>query len=230
MKKLKLFALVLGLAGCVCLSGCGKTEVPEPTGEKSIEVQTEDPQTGDTIAIFHIENYGDITVRLFENAAPKAVENFVTHSKEGYYDGVTFHRVIEDFMIQGGDPLGTGTGGESIWGEEFEDEIVDNLVPIRGALCMANRGEDTNGSQFFIVQAKASNLNTVNEASLTDEQLEMFEEYGGTPHLIGGYTVFGQVIDGMDVVDAIAATDTDSNDKPLESVVISTIEITEYGE
>lgn len=230
MKKLKIFSLVLmiiTIAG-ICLTGCGKAKVPEPTGETTEEVQTDEPQKGDEIAVFHIENYGDITVRLFKNAAPKAVENFVTHAKEGYYDGVIFHRVINDFMIQGGDPTGTGTGGESIWGSEFEDEIVDNLLPIRGALCMANRGADTNGSQFFIVQAKASNLDTVNSDSLTDEQKKMFEEYGGTPHLVGGYTVFGQVIDGMDVVDAIAATSTDSNDKPLENVIITNIEIKEY--
>ena len=192
MKKLKIFSLVLmiiTIAG-ICLTGCGKAKVPEPTGETSEEVQTDEPQKGDEIAVFHIENYGDITVRLFKNAAPKAVENFVTHAKEGYYDGVIFHRVINDFMIQGGDPTGTGTGGESIWGSEFEDEIVDNILPIRGALCMANRGADTNGSQFFIVQAKASNLDTVNSDSLTDEQKKMFEEYGGTTHLVGGYTVF----------------------------------------
>lgn len=93
---------------------------------------------------------------------------------------------------------------------------------------MANRGPDTNGSQFFIVQAKAPNLNTVPSGSLTKEQEDLFREYGGTPHLVGSYTVFGQVIDGMDVVDAIAATATDSSDKPTEDVVISSIEITEY--
>ena len=185
-------------------------------------------EKGDTIAIFHVEDYGDITVRLFEKSAPKAVENFVTHAKDGYYDGVIFHRVINDFMIQGGDPNGTGTGGESIWGKDFEDEIVDNLVPIRGALCMANRGANTNGSQFFIVQAKSSNLDTVRSGALTEEQEKMFEENGGTPHLVGAHTVFGQVIDGLDVLDAIAAVSTGSNDKPLKDVVITSIEIKEY--
>lgn len=229
MKKIKLFTAMIALLGCVCLAGCGKADVPEPTGEESVEVQTDEPKKGDTIATFHIKDYGDITVRLFENAAPKAVENFVTHAKEGYYDGVIFHRVINEFMIQGGDPTGTGMGGESIWKSDFEDEIVDNLVPIRGALCMANRGPNTNGSQFFIVQAKASNLNTIDSSSLTEEQKTMFEKNGGTPHLIGGYTVFGQVIEGMDIVDTIAETSTDANDKPLQDVVITTIEISEYN-
>ena len=133
MKKIKTIAVIICLMGCMCFTGCGKADVPEPTGEESVEVQTDEPEKGDTIAIFHVEDYGDITVRLFEKSAPKAVENFVTHAKDGYYDGVIFHRVINDFMIQGGDPNGTGTGGESIWGKDFEDEIVDNLVPIRGA-------------------------------------------------------------------------------------------------
>ena len=96
---------------------------------------------------------GDITVRFFKDEAPKAVENFITHAKEGYYDGLTFHRVINDFMIQGGDPKGDGTGGESIWGTKFEDEFSDNLHNFRGALSMANAGTNTNGSQFFIVQS-----------------------------------------------------------------------------
>ena len=97
-------------------------------------------------------DFGEITIRLFTEEAPKAVENFTTHAEEGYYDGLTFHRVINGFMIQGGDPAGDGSGGESIWGGTFEDEFSDQLYNFNGALSMANRGEDTNGSQFFIVQ------------------------------------------------------------------------------
>lgn len=227
MNKIKLLSVSLLLAVGMLFTGCGsqKTTVPDSSGVKSDEVQTGAPKSGDTIAVFHIADYGDITVKLFPKAAPKAVENFITHAKDGYYDGVIFHRVINEFMIQSGDPLGNGTGGESIWGTEFEDEIADNLLPIRGALCMANRGADTNGSQFFIVQAKADNLDTVSTDSLSAEQIEAFKENGGTPHLTGSYTVFGQVVEGMEVVDAIAAVDTDVSDKPLEDVVITNIEV-----
>lgn len=229
--SLKLLAATLAITTCFTAVGCSKkTEEKKATntGEISTVSQLEEPKEGDTIAIFHIKNYGDITVRFFPEAAPKAVENFTTHAKNGYYDGVIFHRVIEDFMIQGGDPLGTGTGGESIWNADFEDEIVDNLLPIRGALCMANSGPDTNGSQFFIVQAKADNLDSVPSGTLNAEQEKMFKENGGTPHLVGGYTVFGQVIDGMDVVDLIAGLPTDYNDKPTSNVIITSIEIKEY--
>ena len=111
--------------------------------------QTEKPAKGEEIAVMHT-NMGDISIRFFPEAAPKAVENFKTHAKNGYYDGLTFHRVIADFMIQGGDPNGTGTGGESIWGGKFEDEFDQKLLNITGALSMANSGPDTNGSQFFI--------------------------------------------------------------------------------
>ena len=114
--------------------------------------QTALPQSGDTTCIMHT-TMGDIKIRLFPEHAPKAVENFITHAKNGYYNGLKFHRVIKDFMIQGGDPMGSGIGGESIWGEPFEDEFCQELHNIRGSLSMANAGPCTNGSQFFIVQA-----------------------------------------------------------------------------
>ena len=101
------------------------------------EKQMAMPEVGETVAIFHIKNFGDVKVKFFKDKAPKAVENFVTHAKEGYYDGLTFHRVINEFMIQGGDPEGTGMGGESIWGEGFGTELDYELVPYRGSLCMA---------------------------------------------------------------------------------------------
>ncbi|HIT60687.1 MAG TPA: peptidylprolyl isomerase, partial [Candidatus Fimousia stercorigallinarum] len=133
--------------------------------------------------------------------------------------------VIKDFMIQGGDPTGTGAGGESIWGEEFENETSDTLLPLRGALCMANAGPDTNGSQFFIVQNKTASALTYGDKTATDEQKAMFDEYGGYPYLMDDYTVFGQLYEGYDVLDAIAETETDDNDAPLEDVVIESITI-----
>lgn len=120
--------------------------------EHKVGYQLDMPQIGDEVAIMHT-SMGDISLRFFPEAAPKTVENFLTHAKDGYYDGLTFHRVINDFMIQGGDPNGDGTGGESIYGTSFEDEFSDHLFNIRGSVSMANSGQDTNGSQFFINQA-----------------------------------------------------------------------------
>ena len=117
--------------------------------EHTVGYQLEKPQAGEQVAILHT-SMGDISLRFFPEAAPKAVENFITHAQEGYYDGLTFHRAVEDFVIQGGDPNGNGTGGESIYGTSFEDEFSDKLFNIRGSVAMANSGADTNGSQFFI--------------------------------------------------------------------------------
>jgi len=141
-------------------------------------------------------NMGKIELKLFPKAAPLAVENFVTHVKEGYYNGLIFHRVIKDFMIQGGDPTGTGRGGESIWHKEFKNEYAPNLTFDRPfLLAMANHGPNTNGSQFFI---------TVKP----------------TPWLNGGYTIFGKVISGQDVVKKIENVSTGAGDRPLFKQVI----------
>jgi peptidyl-prolyl cis-trans isomerase B (cyclophilin B) len=142
-------------------------------------------------------NHGPVTVELFDDDAPVTVENFLKLSRDGYYHGLGFHRVIRDFMIQGGCPQGTGTGGP---GYEFEDEINEHRI-VRGALAMANRGPNTNGSQFFIV--------TTAEA----------------PWLDGKHTVFGTVSEGMDVVHAIEAVATDARDRPLEPVVVERVEV-----
>ena len=142
-------------------------------------------------------NHGAIGVELFDDDAPKTVENFVALARKGFYDGVVFHRVIPDFMIQGGDPTGTGTGGP---GYTFEDEANDHHIA-RGALAMAKAGPNTNGSQFFIVTARAC------------------------PWLDGKHTVFGRITSGMDVVDAISAVDTDGRDRPREDVVIERVEL-----
>lgn len=188
------------------------------------------PEKGDLVATMST-SAGDIKIRLFPSCAPKAVENFTTHSKNGYYDGLTFHRVIRDFMLQGGDPTGTGCGGESIWGRNFEDEFTPELHNLRGALSMANAGPGTNGSQFFIVQAKsipegmAEQMSDLGGKYFPSDAVKAYEENGGTPWLDYHHTVFGQVYEGMDIVDAIAATETDGNDKPLTPVIINTVTI-----
>ena len=189
------------------------------------------PQDGELVAVMHT-TLGDISIRLFPAYTPKTVENFVTHAKDGYYNGITFHRVINDFMIQGGDPTATGCGGESIWGRSFKDEFHPDLHNLRGALSMANAGPNTNGSQFFIVQAKTvapqllAQMKQIPD-SFPPEVVENYAAVGGTPHLDYRHSVFGQVFDGMDVVDAIAAVKTDYNDKPLEDVKIISIDIKE---
>jgi peptidyl-prolyl cis-trans isomerase B (cyclophilin B) len=180
-------------------------------------------------AIIHT-NLGDMRVQLFPAQAPKTVENFVELSKQGYYDGVIFHRIIQDFMIQGGDPTGTGMGGESIYGEKFEDEFSEEVFNLRGALSMANAGPNTNGSQFFIVQNK--NLPYPKEALVKGGWPEEIAEVytgGGTPHLDGRHTVFGHLMDqeSFDTLDRIAKEPTGAQDRPKEDIVISSIEIIE---
>ena len=172
-------------------------------------------------------NHGDIVIQLFPEEAPMTVENFVRLAQKGYYDGVTFHRVISDFMIQGRDPEGTGAGGQSIWGHNFEDEFSNELFNLRGALSMANAGPNTNGSQFFIVQNKNMPkrfIQQLRDAQYPEEVVKAYKQ-GGTPWLDHRHTVFGHVTDGMDVVDEIAKVAKDGNDKPLENVVITTVEI-----
>jgi peptidyl-prolyl cis-trans isomerase B (cyclophilin B) len=144
-------------------------------------------------------NSGPITIEFFDDDAPKTVENFRKLAGEGFYDGLIFHRVIPDFMVQGGCPQGTGTGGP---GYTFEDEFNDHKV-VRGALAMANAGPNTNGSQFFIVTT------------------------GAAPWLDGKHTVFGEVVDGMDVVDTIEKSDTDARDKPVEPKTIDKVELSD---
>lgn len=174
------------------------TASPSPEATLKATGSTND-MTQKTIAKIETSK-GTITLELFPKDAPKTVENFTKLAQKGYYDGVIFHRVIKDFVIQGGDPTGTGTGGESVFGKEFEDEINSHKI-IPGTLAMANKGPNTNGSQFFIVTEQAQ------------------------PSLDGKYTVFGQVTDGMDVVKSIAAVKTDSNDKPVEPVKMTHVTI-----
>ncbi|HWP52024.1 MAG TPA: peptidylprolyl isomerase [Clostridia bacterium] len=300
---------VLLMAFCMVLAGCGgsassgaqqsseeSSSATESSDVTNIEntwkagdlPQFEAPESGTPLVTLRT-SMGDIKMMLFPQAAPKAVENFVQHCKNGYYDGVTFHRVIEDFMIQGGDPQGNGTGGESIWGESFEDEFSDNLYNFRGAVSMANAGYSTNGSQFFIVQEDAAQypesnyrvskenaevvmqyilqnaeyykasmlmmekqkqpnvtkeelqayaeelnagLTAIKDKGLTDEVRARFSaavnkyiEVGGLPTLDYKHTVFGQVVSGMEVVDAIARVETGENDKPATDVVIQSVTV-----
>jgi peptidyl-prolyl cis-trans isomerase B (cyclophilin B) len=192
--------------------------------------QLQTPQKDELVATM-TTTMGTIKIRLFPQYAPKTVENFTTHAKNGYYDGLIFHRVIKDFMIQGGDPNGTGMGGESIWGTPFEDEFSQELHNLRGALSMANSGPCTNGSQFFIVQADTVDpsfipqMESMVDDGFPQQVIDNYKEVGGTPWLDFKHTVFGQVFEGMDVVDSIANVKTALQDKPAQDVKIISVEI-----
>lgn len=224
----KYYVFLIPLFALALLVGCGQQSPPagenppsseensppvENAGETPSEVPPENVPsptppgfdgtllTGKQTVILRT-NKGDITLRLDADSAPKTVTNFVVLSRTGYYNGLTFHRVIKDFMIQGGDPSGNGTGGESIFGSTFEDETEGNPIPlVRGVLAMANRGPDTNGSQFFIITRA-----------------------DGTPWLAGKHTPFGRVVSGMEVLDVISQVPTGEREKPLDPVTF-TVEV-----
>ena len=213
---------------CSVLCGCGQKTVNLAKVESG-EMQFVQPAKGDTVAVIKT-NMGDIKVVLYPKLAPLAVENFVTHAQNGYYNGVTFHRVIEDFVIQSGDPEGTGNGGNSIWQLPFSDEFSDKLHHYTGALSMANSGEDTNRSQFFIVTSQPKGITDeiaalMAEAGWRAEIIDAYRQAGGAPNLDYRHTVFGQVYDGLEIAFDISFVKTDDNDRPKEAVVIETIEI-----
>ena len=219
-------------------SSCKQEPAYELDESEGTLYQYEKPNTGDEIAIFHT-NLGKITVRFFPEEAPKAVENFIELAQNGYYNNCTFYRVVSDFVIQSGNPENTLTGGESKWGKPFEDEFSAKLHNLYGALCMANTGEpNSNGSQFYFVTNKnlasryysalEDTQRETPEYGYTDKIINAYKENGGCPWLDRAHTVFGQVIDGYDVLDKIGRQQTDSNDVPLNDIVIESIEITQY--
>ena len=202
----------------IILVSCGGTDSPSETSDTTIlqttttlgEIMGKTYSKQHEMTIDDSKNYtaliktslGDMKVEFFTKDAPVTVNNFITLAKDGYYDGVIFHRVISDFMIQGGDPSGTGHGDYGKYpGYEFEDELNNQVPYTKGILAMANRGPNTNGSQFFI----------------------MHVDYP----LPYSYTIFGKVIDGLDVIDRIASVETGAGDKPVEDVVIESVEISE---
>lgn len=194
------------------------------------------PAEGEEIAVITVKDYGEIKIKLFEEECPKAVENFKGLANMNYYDELIFHRVIPNFMIQGGDPKGNGTGGNSMWGGTFEGGASDKLFHFTGAVAYANSsGTSTNSSQFYIVNTPDGYVNlggvdSIDYFGLPANVVAMYEEKGGVPYLDGGYTVFGQVIEGMDVVRAISEVETNGGDqnKPLTQVQMESVRIVNY--
>lgn len=193
------------------------------------------PKDGEDIVEIVIKDKGTVRIKLFPELLPKACENFTKLVSDGYYDGLTFHRIIADFMIQGGDPEGTGRGGRCIWGEKFDGGFSKYLYHVKGALAYANSGSTaTNGSQFYIVvgeKAKKADVDACNPLfNYTEKAYEAYEEDGGSPWLDGGYTVFGQVFDGMDIVtDICNNTEVNKGDnKPVKPVIIEKASIVKY--
>jgi peptidyl-prolyl cis-trans isomerase B (cyclophilin B) len=214
----KYYVFLIPLFALALLVGCGQQTSPSeetpsaenPTSEATSPENVTPPAPagfdGTLLTGKHTvtlkTSMGDITLELDADNAPKTVTNFVVLGRTGYYNGLTFHRVIKDFMIQGGDPDGNGTGGESVFGPTFEDETANNPIPlVRGVIAMANRGPNTNGSQFFIITRA-----------------------DGTPWLVGKHTPFGHVVNGMDVLDAISQVPVGAGENPVDPVTF-TVEV-----
>lgn len=266
MKKQMMAAVLAGCMALACFTGCTKKQTgdapvvevessdptqPKDPGDMTPEevrrhnqqidssdvrlIQFDDPRPDDTVAVITTSE-GVIRIRLYPEEAPMAVENFVTLAEKGYYNGTTFHQVVDNFQIQAGDPTGTGSGGESIYATAegdrgfFADEISLNLWHFRGALSMANDGTpDTNSSRFLIVQRDMVTDRTLEEMAdipFPSAVLEKYEELGGAPSLDTHHTVFGMVVEGMEVVDRIASAQVDESGGPVEPVLIENIEIT----
>lgn len=215
--KLQAFLITLSLVFLTACGGSQEKEIekvfqdgppppPLADNQKSMSdfLQTAPPEAGDQIVTMET-SMGTIKIKMLPSKAPKTVENFIGLAEKGYYDGLIFHRIIPDFMVQAGDPNGNGTGGESLWGGKFADEFHPDAKNLRGALSMANAGPNTNGSQFFIVQKD-----------------------GGTPWLDGKHSVFGQVYEGMDVVDAMMEVERGAGDKPTKDIVMKKVTAGNY--
>ncbi len=243
-RKILLSVLCFSFLAC-SMTACGKeVELKDGSDGSSVSADVKKgeyvnftaPEKGEQIIIMTIKDMGDIKIKLFPDLAPTGVKNFVELAKQGYYDELIFHRVINNFMIQGGDPKGNGTGGEPAEGIAFEDgDSSPYLTHVSGAVAYANSGSTaTNGSQFYIVTGEKYDDNTLSQMEknygkvYSDSFKEMYKTIGGTPWLDGGYTIFGQVFDGLDIVYKIQGVSTDASDKPYDAVTIESVKVAEY--
>ncbi len=234
----KILCIVLAVACALSCVGCKKSggaDDPSASGGSDLltssAMQLSGPQPGDTVIVFNTSK-GTIKAVLFADYAPQAVENFISLARDGYYNGLAFHRVIEDFLIQSGDPGTTGSGGVSSFGYGFGDEYSELLHNYCGALGMVHDPFGRNQSQFYIIaQDTVSDdmIAKMQAAGYSDEVIETYRTAGGAPHLDYNYTVFGQVYEGMDVVQKIAAVRTDAQNRPLSEVEIISISVETYS-
>ncbi len=257
IKAIKKTAVIMAaiMSAAMLLSGCKGTSTVDDDNALVNAIKDQDaanaakqndsvihnfemPEIGEKIAVITVKDYGDIKIKLFPEVASKGVENFTGLADMGYYDELIFHRIISNFMIQGGDPKGNGTGGKSIWGDQFDGGVPEGLYHFSGAVAYANSGStSTDGSQFYIVNTPEGYLqNTCEELMQYDPStyswpqnvVEMYNEKGGTPFLDGSYTVFGQVFEGLDIVRELGNVETDENDKPLKQVQMESVKIVDY--
>ena len=224
------------------ISRVADRSVPDIDTEKSDVKNFTAPEVGDDIIIMKFKGYdGEVKIRLFPEYAELGVENFVGLAEKGYYDGLTMHRVMADFMIQGGDPLGTGTGGESLWGDKFDGGTSDKLTHAAGTIAYANSGStSTDGSQFYIVTGETYDNDYLSLLeskgySFSDDIKKILASAGGAPWLDGGYTVFGQVYEGLDIIFAIQDVEVYQGNAmnpevstPVEPVVIEYVKVGKY--
>ena len=226
MKKLFAILLVLSMFFTAC---GGSLPGSEKLNVKSNEIQLAQPVAGDTVAEI-ITDKGVIKVLLFPDIAPKAVENFIQLSQKGYYNGVTFHRIVEGSFIQSGDFSTAQSNSKSIWELEFEDEFSDQLHHYNGALSMANHGADTNSSQFFFVTAEIGSLSgetlqQMSDAGWREDVIDAYKQAGGLPSLDWRYTVFGQIYEGLSVAYDISRVETTDGETPKKDVTIQSMSI-----
>lgn len=238
MKRVFAVSLILAML-VLSLAGCKKEPEPEPTPEPEPEPapsvpvdlpQLQGPSAGDTIAVFETSK-GTFKAVLYPEYAPKAVENFIAHANNSYYADMIFHRVVEGFVVQTGDPTGTGGGGESALGAPFENEYSNNLHHFTGALGMANAAENQNKSQFYVVQGGPVSddlIAQMEQAGFDQEVIDGYKQRGGQPTLDNRYTVFGYVYEGMDVVNEIAKVKVE-NERPKKDVELISVTIETYA-
>lgn len=230
------------LAACMCLcaSSCSGNKqtvekpdftIPGSNGSRTDDepgFQLEKPAKGDEIVVIETTE-GTVKIRLFPKSAPIGVANFKALVNNGYYDGIKFHRIVTGFVNQFGDPTGTGSGGESIWGEEFENEVNDNLLNLRGALSYANAGPGTNTSQLFFVQTQEVDDLTLETYCSNESVKKLYQENGGSPILDGSFSVIGQVFEGLDVIDAINVFGSDDQaGTPTKDITIKKATVEKY--
>ena len=230
-RKLKKYFVIMATLVCAfAFASCAKTQ-SSLADDPTMPAQLRTPQLGDTIAEIETSR-GVIKMVLYEEQAPLACQNFIALAEKGYYNGVTFHRVVKDFVAQTGDPTGTGRGGESSFGDPFANEYSQKLHHYVGAVGMANPEADENTSQFYFVTGASVSTETIEkmrELGYSDEVLAGYQTYGGQPGLDFKYTVFGQVYEGLDVLGEINGVKTDGSDRPKKDITINSVTISVYA-